>query len=194
MGLVLVQGPAVEAVLLASAKDHLHVDGDDELALISGLIAAGIRHVEERLSRSLINQTWKLTLDQWPACAPVTIVRTPVRSINSITYIDQDGVTQTLAANAWQLDNSRSPARLAPAPGLSWPPLQAGRMNAVTIEFIAGYGPSWNDVPEDIRHAVLMLIAHWHANREAVVTGTISKELEFAVSELLAPHRGMVLA
>lgn len=40
-------------------------------------------------------------------------------------------------------------------------------------------------VPDEIRHAMLLLVAHWYENREAVLVGTISTEIQFAVDSLL---------
>ncbi|WP_145502061.1 head-tail connector protein [Yersinia similis] len=42
---------------------------------------------------------------------------------------------------------------------------------------------------EDIDTAILLLIGHWYTNREAVLVGTISKQLELTVESLLQPHR-----
>ncbi|NIF20583.1 head-tail connector protein [Candidatus Pantoea multigeneris] len=42
---------------------------------------------------------------------------------------------------------------------------------------------------EDIETAMLMLIAHWYANREAVVTGLTSTSLDYAVEAILQPYR-----
>jgi len=44
------------------------------------------------------------------------------------------------------------------------------------------YGP-------DIETAMLMLIAHWYANREAVVTGVSVTTPDFAVEAFLQPYR-----
>lgn len=41
----------------------------------------------------------------------------------------------------------------------------------------------------DLQHAILMLIAHWSENREAVVVGAVSAEVERAFNDLVAPHR-----
>jgi len=37
--------------------------------------------------------------------------------------------------------------------------------------------------------AMLLLIAHWYENREAVVVGTITATLPLAVQSLLQPHK-----
>lgn len=42
------------------------------------------------------------------------------------------------------------------------------------------------EVPENIRHAMLMMIAHWFENREAVIVGESASELPFAVQALLS--------
>lgn len=42
---------------------------------------------------------------------------------------------------------------------------------------------------EDIETAMLMLIAHWYANREAVVTGISAVTLDYAVEAFLQPYR-----
>lgn len=189
MGLTLITPPPdAPADLLATVKAHLKLDPSiDEDALVGGYIAAAIRHIEATTWRALVNQTWRLALDTWP-CGAVKIDKPPVQSITSVTYVDAAGANQTLASPGYQLDASRSRARLAPAPGTSWPAVQVGRINAVTIDFVAGYGATWAAVPLDIHHALLMLVAHWHGNRETVVVGTISKAVEFSVGELLKPY------
>ncbi|MFP5432845.1 MAG: head-tail connector protein [Alphaproteobacteria bacterium] len=40
-----------------------------------------------------------------------------------------------------------------------------------------------------MKAAILLLVGHWYANREAVVTGTIATQLPMAVDALLAPLR-----
>ncbi|EGT5184270.1 phage gp6-like head-tail connector protein [Cronobacter sakazakii] len=42
---------------------------------------------------------------------------------------------------------------------------------------------------EDIETAMLMLIAHWYANREAVVTNGSSTTVDLAVESFLQPYR-----
>jgi len=42
---------------------------------------------------------------------------------------------------------------------------------------------------DDIRVAMLLMIGHWYANREAVNIGNITSEIPLAVEALLQPHR-----
>lgn len=45
------------------------------------------------------------------------------------------------------------------------------------------------EVPAMVRQAALMLITHWYVNRSAVLTGSVSKEIEFATNSLLHFYR-----
>jgi len=42
---------------------------------------------------------------------------------------------------------------------------------------------------EDVKAAMLLLIGHWYANREAVNIGNITTAVPFAVEALLQPYR-----
>ncbi|PTA87460.1 hypothetical protein CWM66_26390 [Kosakonia sp. H7A] len=42
---------------------------------------------------------------------------------------------------------------------------------------------------DDIRTAMLLLIGHWYANREAVNISNITSEIPLATEALLQPHR-----
>ena len=46
--------------------------------------------------------------------------------------------------------------------------------------------------PASIDQAVLLLIGHWFANREAVLSGTVAVELPLAFDALVAPHRNIM--
>jgi uncharacterized phiE125 gp8 family phage protein len=61
--------------------------------------------------------------------------------------------------------------------------------NAITITFWAGYGEDGRSVPAPIKHAMLMLVGFWYENRTAVLVGSISKPLEFAVESLLSSQK-----
>lgn len=46
-------------------------------------------------------------------------------------------------------------------------------------------GPEQMGFTPDVEQAVLLLVGHWYANREAVVTGTISTAVPLAVDRIL---------
>ena len=63
-------------------------------------------------------------------------------------------------------------------------------INAVTIRFTAGYGSAPGNVPQAIRHAILIETANLYENREDAVVGQAVNML--SVSErLLWPYRAL---
>ena len=181
----LITPASFDPVSLEELKQQCRVDHDDEDTLIARLGAVATRHVEARTRRALLTQTWRLTLDAFP-CDTIYIPRPPLIAVSSITYLDGAGDSQTLATADYRVDASRHPGRITPAYGEYWPTTLC-TTNAVTITHTAGYGAA-GDVPEDLRHAILLLAAHWHANRETVVVGTISGPLAFTLDVLCEPY------
>jgi uncharacterized phiE125 gp8 family phage protein len=82
------------------------------------------------------------------------------------------------------VDDKSEPGRVALAYNKSWPTLSLRPTNAVVVQFTAGYGDAADDVPQRVKQAMLLLIGHWYEHREAVLTGSISKEIEFTNSLL----------
>jgi uncharacterized phiE125 gp8 family phage protein len=65
----------------------------------------------------------------------------------------------------------------------TWPSTR-GAENDVVITYWAGYGEDVRSVPAPARHALLMLVGSWYANREAVVQGSLNP-VPMAVDHLL---------
>lgn len=190
MAVKLITPPASEPVSVSEAKLHLRVDGTDEDMLISGLITAARQHVEDYTQRALITQTWRLLLDEFPHSDTIHIPMPPLQTVNSITYYDATGALQNLPATDYHVDSESLQGRVVLTQGKCWPATQP-RPNAVTIEFVVGYGDA-TAVPQAIKHAILMLVAHWYEHREAVAIGTsgnVATEVAFAVDALLTPYR-----
>lgn len=195
--LELVTGPAAEPVTLLEAKAHLRVDFDDDDPLITGLIKVARQWAETFSRRGFITQQWKLLLDWFPT-ADSGLIRLPLppaQSITSVQYVDTNGATQTVAAADYTLDKASEPARLVPAFGKSWPSVRAVP-NAVTVTFKAGYGTpgsspddSVSKVPEAIKTALKLLVAHWYEHREAVSEEQPLTPVPMALESLLWPYR-----
>lgn len=191
MPLIRTADPAGPAVPMIELLEYLRVSSSDDQLVIAGMLSAATGWVEQWTERALITQGWRLVLDEWPRDGIVPIDRTPVQAVMSVSYADPSGVTQSLQPDDWELDSSNAPARLAPAPGKTWPHT-AKRLAAISIDFTAGFGPSWNDVPETIRQAIFRLTAHFYDNRDtASISGSGGSvtDLPFHVKALLAPYR-----
>jgi len=158
----------------------------DEDTYVTALITAARTHLEEITGRSFITQTWQLTLDEWGSM--ITLPRPPAASVTSITYTDTDGAEQTLAADQYTLASEALPGYILPAWGVSWPSLRDVPENVV-VTYTAGFGDAAANVPETLRLAVKMLVAHWYENREPAVIGTSAGSVPFTVAALVAPYR-----
>ena len=94
MALKLITAPTTYPVDLASAKAHLRVDSSAEDTLIQAMIASATELAEQIMGRSIMPQTWELTLDEFPEAFEIT--RVPAASITSLKYYDEAGAQQTL--------------------------------------------------------------------------------------------------
>lgn len=137
--------------------------------LISMLIKSVRVLAETRTRRSLVTQTWDLILDRFPGWE-LTLPKSPVQSVTSITYTDTNGALQTMASSDYLVDTSSEPGRITPAFGLVWP-IARYQMGAVKVRFIAGYGDA-SAVPEAIKSWMLMRIATAWENRTSLVVDT----------------------
>ena len=188
MALVLTMGPALEPVSLLEAKAHLRVDHNDEDTLISSLIITSRLHIEASLGLGLITQSWSLFLDEWPQGTTVRLPLRPIQSVDAVRLYNEDETTQLIAASGYYVDGKGAPARLVRLGGVGWPaPKRAA--NGIEIAFTAGYGNAASDVPQPIRQALLLLIAHWYERREPFEVGGSAVAIPKMVSELLMPYR-----
>lgn len=187
MTLVLTAPPAVEPISLADAKAHLRVDTSVEDILIGSLMLTSRLHIETALGLALITQSWQLTLDAFPHDAALTLPLQPATAIASVQTVGADGTFTTLPPSAYLFDPGRPP-RLIPT-AKAWPRVTAAA-NGVVIAFIAGYGATPADVPQPIRQAMLLLVAHWYEHRDPIEIGQPDTAIPKAVSDLLAPYRG----
>jgi uncharacterized phiE125 gp8 family phage protein len=94
---------------------------------------------------------------------PVTLAAWPIAAaaLPALAYVGEGGVPIGIASA--RLDVTRRPARIFPATGLFWSFRNAAQPFTVTI--VAGYA-SPDDVPRDMKRAMLILIAAYDADRE----------------------------
>lgn len=190
MALTLITAPALEPVTLADARAQCRVDAADtsEDALIALYIKAARAAAEHILGRVLITQTWEQTLDAFPA-GEIRLGKAQALSIVSVKYLDATGALQTLAPAAYYLDAATPPGWLLPAEGYSWPATD-DVVNAVRIQFTAGYGPAADSVPSNITAWILLTAATMYAQREALdMNGRASALPERFVDRLLDAER-----
>lgn len=191
MDIYLVTAPAAEPITTAEAKTHLRVDSSDDDTYIDTLIKAARRWVEHTSGLALVNTTYDGALDAFPhGDGAIVFPKYPLSSVTSITYYDDDLSTSTVFSSAsYQVDVLKRPPRIVLKSGSSWPTDSLRLSSGVVVRFVAGCGAAASAVPEDIKHAVKLLVGAMYVNREPEVTGAVVSEIGFAVDALLAPHR-----
>ena len=179
--------PGAEPLTTAEAKTHLRVGHANDDTYIDTLVKSARIQAENFLNRALITQVVVMTLDCFPAV--IEVPRPPMDSTEpTITYLDENGDSQTLATSKIRLNRALEPAIITPAEGETWPNTQPVT-GAVTVQVSAGYGGSGSDVPAPIIHAIKILVGHYYAHREPVVVGTSIAEMPQSAMDLLWPYR-----
>jgi len=154
--------PLAEPLSLAEVLVHLKEDPGVQDVYIESLIRVAREACEDRLERSLVTTPWRLTLDAFPAA--IKLYRPPVIAVQAVQFRDEEGVLQTLDPQDYELDRVSEPGYLVPAYGLSWPATRA-QINAVTVDYTAGYGDTGASVPMPIKQWMLLAIGDMYANR-----------------------------
>ncbi|MDQ3275172.1 MAG: head-tail connector protein [Actinomycetota bacterium] len=190
---VLVAPPATEPITLAEAKAHCRVTHSAEDDLIGAYVSAARQYAEEYTRRAFVTQTWRATLDAFPyrSGSRLLLPRPPLLAVTEVAYTDGSGVSQIVAAGSYTSIADPVAPYLLPLYAAEWPTAR-DYTGAVRVTYTAGYGAA-AAVPEAIKSAIRLMVAHFSANREAVVTGTIST-MPMAVEALLGPYRVRVAA
>ncbi|MCB4811692.1 hypothetical protein LG204_10235 [Methylovorus menthalis] len=178
MGLKQITAPAVEPITLADIKSRVNMDDDiteKDADIEQLLIPAARAQAESRTGRAMITQTLQLTLDCFPRAA-IRLLKPQLQSVDWIKYLDADGVIQTLATSDYLVVNDELYGYVVPAYGKSWP-VARHQVNAISIQYVAGYGSAPEQVPADLRLWMMMAVATWLNNPEALITGITVSEL-----------------
>lgn len=202
---VLTSPPAQEPITLAQAKVQCRVDVSDttEDDFISGLITAAREYVETRVRRTYVSRSYQLRMNRFPYLFPasyypfytlerlpnqlwgkIELPKPPLISVDFITYVDNNGDTQTLDPSQYQVDvGGYLPGYITPAYGLTFPSTRY-QMDAVIVDYTAGFSDP-TTIPRGVCQAIGMCVGHWFRNREAVSEGSFT-EVPMAVDALLS--------
>ena len=183
MSAILITAPAQEPLSLAEAKAFLRVEHEADDGLIALLIAAARLAVEGETRRALLSQEWRLVRDAWPQSGRIAVTPAPLTAVTAARVYDEAGAAHTVDAQAFIVDAARAALAFAP-----WSLPAPGRAVAgIEIDVAVGYGEDADDMPEPLRQAIRMLVAHWYDNRGVVAAE--GRTLPRGVAALIAPYR-----
>jgi uncharacterized phiE125 gp8 family phage protein len=187
---ILLAAPAVEPVTLAEAKQFIRVEHNDDDDVIAALIAGARIHLEAQTRRALITQGWRVMRDVWPAAGCLLLLPVPVQTLDAVRIIKSDDTTLALELAGFALDTSDAPARLSLRGA---PPAPERPLAGIEIDITCGYGDAPADVPQPLRQAIRLLVAHWYENRGLVAAGEQVAPLPQTVAALIASYRVLSL-
>lgn len=186
--LQLLEAPVATPVSLSEVKDQLRVEHTDDDALLLRLIKTASAYIDAKgaLGHAIISQKW----GQWVTSVPPQSVRLamgPVIAVSDVKYYDENGVLQADDLNNYHVTGTGFTTQIGPKVGFGWPVTQ-DRADAIRIEYAAGYGAAAADVPETLRHAMMLLIGHWYDNRENAMKDELSN-IPYGFDMLIDMHR-----
>lgn len=143
---------------------------DDHL---QALIDAAEDAYEDFTGKALMLQTRQMILDRFP-WDYIELQWPPFVNVDSFTYVDADGVTQTLdgspAVYRIAASGQFAKARLYPPYGGVWPTTQE-TPDAVTVTYTAGYANA-DAVPAIIKAGIGLFVNEMYEQRRLSVVGT----------------------
>lgn len=177
--------PASEPVTKTELRAQLRSHDTTDDTLLDVLIVAARQAIENACRRSMLPTTYELYLDEFPKV--VELLNGPVASVTSVKYLDASAVEQTLDAADYRTDLKSIVARITPAYESSWPTTY-GVMNAVTVEYVAGYA-SAAAVPTALKMAILALAVDLfeHPEASAETKLTDNKTVKHLIDRYVVP-------
>ena len=187
MPLQLRAGPAQEPVSLLEAKNFMRLDSSQDDVLVSTLITAARIHIETTIGKVLVTESWSYFLDKWPKSKVIYFPLDPIQTIEEIRFHTTDDTFIVLSSDEYSTDFVSNHPRLL-FNGTK-PAGSSQKLNQLEIRFLAGYGDTPEDVPADLKQALLMLAAHWFEQRDPIAFGGSFAEVPRTIQALLNNYK-----
>ena len=187
------EGPTVEPLTVDEVKEHSRIvlASPEDDSLIPRLIRVARMDCEAFQRRTYITTTYELALPSFRRI--IHLPRPPLQSVERVSYRKADGSEEDLTEDTdFFVDDRSEPARIILARDYITPNIyDMHPVLPVLIEYKAGYGLA-NSVPDSIKQAMLLQIAHLYENREIFVEGGDGDEVYSGVKALLWKDRVML--
>lgn len=156
-------------------KEFLRLDGSESNYNVPGLLKTARVEAEKFQNRAYSTQTWELSFDEFPGM-PLDLPRPPLQSLVSVKLYLEDGIETTMDINDFIVDTDSEPGRIAFKSGKAWPSVKLREINAVKIQFKAGYADI-SKVSELVKTAIRIHAAHRYENPDGEDTPAAFRNL-----------------
>jgi uncharacterized phiE125 gp8 family phage protein len=150
-------------IALAELKAFLRVTASEEDALLAGLARGAADMCEAFTGRALIDRAVEEVMTASAIWARLGAA--PVRSIEGVSALAENGDAGPLAAGAFAID--------VDAAGDGWvrvldagPSTSSGQAARVLVSYHAGMAADPNGLPEALRHGIVRLAGHLYTQRD----------------------------
>jgi uncharacterized phiE125 gp8 family phage protein len=205
-GVEIIASGGDELITVADVEKQIRFDLSNQSEHIVSLIQTVRENCESITRRALKPVQRTLNLNEFPGGRGlIEIPNPPLRSIDSISYLDTDEVEQTLDPTTYKIFfknnfNPAQPSYIAPIYGTSWP-VALYDLDSITITYTCGYGTVLNsedvyetiELPKPIRQWMLINIANLYSNPETVIVGNVNRltkvEIPSIANGLIADYK-----
>lgn len=183
--------PASSPVTLSIFKQHINITHSLTDALLQMYLDAATQFAEKYTARYLITRTFSTFRDFFPApyqnegyypygrvptgsttLIPSTIGnvgfeirRSPLQAVSSITYVDNQGMTQTVDPTTYYATRETDYSEVLLVQDQTWPEDSNNRLQNIEISFTCGMGDTEADIDACWKVAIMEHAAMLWANR-----------------------------
>ena len=148
---------AAPAVSLAEVQAYVRIETGEEEAVLAGLLRTATSMCEQFTGRVLVSRRFTETVPASGEWQKLSL--TPVRSIDSVETVGEDGVAAVQAVGAYAVDIDCA--------GDGWVRVaETGSARRFRVSGTAGMGADTNGVPEPLRQGIARLTAHLFNSRD----------------------------
>ena len=142
-----------EPLTVQEAKEYLHIDGNDEDALIASLISAALSYCEEYTKQVFVRRRLQLTLPGRDATFMIELPRSKyLESIESVTEIMPDGGERPLLFEGYRCGQINQLLVMNDTSDVE---------GDIRVIYITGR----EHVSDSVKTAMRLLVAGWYENR-----------------------------
>jgi uncharacterized phiE125 gp8 family phage protein len=179
------------ALPVEELKAHLRLgtgfsDGDIQDPVLESFLRAALSAIEARTGKILISRSFSWVLSNWRNVVGQPLPVAPISEITGIVMVDKITGATPVEPSAYTLLKDTHRPILAPN-GTCLPAIPSN--GTVEIDFVAGMGADWGELPADLGHAVLLLAAHYYENRHELALK--ESALPFGVASLIERYKNV---
>jgi uncharacterized phiE125 gp8 family phage protein len=167
MELIETSSVAREDLPVVAFRTHLRLGTGfaNEAALdpeLARYLATAVAQIEARTGKVILRRSFRLVLQAWQSVDAQPLPVAPIASLEAVTLRNRSGMTSVVAPERYRLIGDRHRPQIV-AQGAMLPPIPIG--GQAEVDFTAGFGISWDAVPDDLAQAVLLIAAQLFEQR-----------------------------